>query len=79
MFYPSFTNNMDVRSYYKKQPPVPSRHENVRHVHSHNCKRQGKSKTKRIVDESFQQQKKPQTNEILKYKVKAKFTKTTLQ
>ena len=37
---------------------------------------QGKSKTKRIGDRSFQQQKKHQPIEILKYKVKDKLTET---
>ena len=65
----------------QKQPPVPSRHENEWKVYYHNCIRQGKSKskTKRIDDGSFQQQNKHQTNEILKYKIKNKFTETILQ
>ena len=46
----------------ERQPPVTSWHENMRHVHYHNCIRQGKSMTKRIVDEIFQQQKKHETN-----------------
>ena len=49
----------------------------MQHISYHNCIRQGKSKTKRIGDVSFQKQQKYETNEILKYK--DKFTDTMLQ
>ena len=58
----------------QKQPAVPSRHGNVRHVYYYYCIRQGTSMTNRHG--SFQQQKKHQTNDILNNNVKDKFTET---
>ena len=59
----------------QKQPAVPFRHENVRHVYHEYCIRQGSRKTT-YLDGSFQQRKKHETNEILTYKSKDKLTDT---
>ena len=62
----------------QKQPAVPFRHENVRYIFCHKCISNGKRKTTYRAG-SFQQQKKDQANEILRYKVKDKFTDNLLQ